>query len=142
MIVVDDLDPGFSIETDEADAGGFRLQGGLAGFFAPSNQTDQGLLVYQSFGGPPTEWSRYEQPTSWGRYRRTTALAPAGEGTTARSTGRSCRRTAAGESNSTCRRSRRCQPAPRACAVKCGSATEVETHHKEEGTTTAAYGSR
>ncbi len=81
MIVVDDLDPGFSIETDEADAGGFRLQGGLAGFFAPSNQTDQGLAVYQSFGGPPAEWSRYEQPTSWGRYRRTTALAPAGEGT-------------------------------------------------------------
>ena len=81
MIVVDDLDPGFSIETDEADTGGFRLQGGLAGFFAPSDQTDQGLLVYQSFGGPPTEWSRYAQPTSWGRYRRTTALAPAGEGT-------------------------------------------------------------
>ena len=80
MIVVDDLDPGFSVETDEADAGGFRLQGGLAGFFTPADQTDQGLPVYQIFGGPPTDWSRYEQPTSWGRYRRTTALAPAGEG--------------------------------------------------------------
>lgn len=79
-IVVDDLDPGFSVETDEAEAGGLRLQGGLAGIFAPVFETDQGLPVYSIFGGTPADWSRYEQPSSWGRYRRTTALVAKGEG--------------------------------------------------------------
>ena len=79
-IVVDDLDPGFSVETDEAEASGIRLQGGIAGFFAPAEETDQGLPVYNLFSGIPGSWSRYEQPLSWGRYRRTTALAPKGDG--------------------------------------------------------------
>ncbi len=79
-IVVDDLDPGFSVATDEAETGGIRLQGGLAGFFAPAVETDQGLPVYHLFTAIPGTWSRYEQPSSWGRYRRTTALVPKGEG--------------------------------------------------------------
>ena len=80
VIVVDDLDAGFSVETDTAEASGMRLQGGLAGLFAPAAETDQGLPVFQVFAGAPTTWSRYEQPSSWGRYRRTTALAPKGDG--------------------------------------------------------------
>ncbi len=79
-IVVDDLDPGFSVEADEAEADGMRLQGGLAGIFAPVLETDQGLPVYSIFGGTPADWSRYEQPSSWGRYRRTTALIAKGDG--------------------------------------------------------------
>jgi len=79
-IVVDDLDPGFSVVTDEAEASGLRLQGGLAGFFSPAEETDQGLPVYNLFSGIPSTWSRYEQPLSWGRYRRTTALVPKGDG--------------------------------------------------------------
>lgn len=79
-IVVDDLDPGFSVETDEAEASGIRLQGGIAGFFQPAEETDQGLPVYNLFSGIPSTWSRYEQPLSWGRYRRTTALVPKGDG--------------------------------------------------------------
>ena len=79
-IVVDDLDAGFSVETDEAEAEGIRLQGGLAGIFAPALETDQGLPVYSIFSGTPADWSRYEQPSSWGRYRRTTALIAKGDG--------------------------------------------------------------
>lgn len=80
VIVVDDLDPGFSVETDEAEDGGMRLQGGLAGFFAPPLEMDQGLPAFQMFGGAPSTWSRYEQSSSWGRYRRTTALVSQGDG--------------------------------------------------------------
>ncbi len=79
-IVVDDLDPGFKVVKDETKASGIRLQGGLAGFFSPAEETDQGLPVYDLFSGTPSTWSRYEQPLSWGRYRRTTALAPRGGG--------------------------------------------------------------
>ncbi len=80
IIVVDDLDPGFSIADNDADTGGFRLQGGLTGYFARTNETDQGLPIYESVFGPPTEWSRFAQPRSWGRYRRTTVVAPPGDG--------------------------------------------------------------
>jgi len=79
-IIVDDLDPGFSVVTDETEASGVRLQGGLAGFFSPVEETDQGLPVYNLFTAIPSTWSRYEQPSSWGRYRRTTALVPKGDG--------------------------------------------------------------
>ena len=80
VIVVDDLDPGFSVRNDEVEAGGLRLRGGLAGYFAPPTETDQGLPVYNLFTGTPSTWSRYDQPASWGRYRRTTALIAKGEG--------------------------------------------------------------
>lgn len=80
MLIVDDLDAGFSITDDEAGGGGLRLQGGLTGIFAPTIETDQGLPVYQSMFGPPREWSRYTQPRSWGRYRKTTVVGPAGDG--------------------------------------------------------------
>ena len=80
-IIVDDLDPGFAVVTDETEASGIRLQGGLAGLFSPGEETDQGLPVYNVFSGVPSTWSRYEQPLSWGRYLRTTALpSPAGMG--------------------------------------------------------------
>ena len=80
-IVVDDLDSGFSVESSDAGTDGLRLQGGLAGIFAPAAETDQGLPVYNLFTAIPSTWSRYEQASSWGRYRRTTALVAKGEGT-------------------------------------------------------------
>ena len=81
VIVVDDLDSGFSVSDEKtASDGGLRLQGGLAGYFAPPTELDRGLPVYRPFLGAPSEWSRYKQPQSWGRYRRTTVVGPAGDG--------------------------------------------------------------
>jgi ABC-type transport system involved in multi-copper enzyme maturation permease subunit len=75
-IVVDDLDPGFSVETDEADAG-MRLAAG--GFFAPPTEYDQGLPVIFTQTRPPV-WSRWNAPLGWGTYRRTTAGVGSGSG--------------------------------------------------------------
>ena len=78
-IVVDDLDEGFSIETDEADTG-VRLGGGLSTFFFPSGDMDQGLPEFQEFGPPPRGWSRRELDSSWGKYRHTIAMVRSGSG--------------------------------------------------------------
>lgn len=78
-IVVDDLDEGFSIETDEAD-NGIRLGGGLSTFFFPSGDMDQGLPEFQAFGPPPRGWSRRELDSSWGKYRHTIAMVRSGSG--------------------------------------------------------------
>ncbi|HVS16666.1 MAG TPA: ABC transporter permease subunit [Thermoanaerobaculia bacterium] len=78
QVVVDDLDPGFSVE-DGGEQGGLRLGGGLQGAFRPPEELDQGLPA-QRFGPPPGTWSRTELDTTWGRYRRTVALVAAGDG--------------------------------------------------------------
>ncbi len=80
-IVVDDLDPGFTVESDVAQTG-MRLAGGLSSFFVPPVDLDQGLPeVNQAFGLPATEWSRQEVPSSWGTYRHTIAMIRRGSGT-------------------------------------------------------------
>ncbi len=80
-IVIDDLDPGFSVESDE-DQNGVRLGGGLADLSASEVDMDQGL---PETGPPwtvsPSEWSRQEAPSSWGKYRHTVALVRPGAGT-------------------------------------------------------------
>ena len=78
-LVVDDLDPGFSVESDAAD-NGWRLSGGLSAAFVPLTDMDQGLPEASDFTGPMREWSRRETASSWGKYRHTVALAASGNG--------------------------------------------------------------
>ncbi len=78
-IVVDDLDPGFSVESDE-ERNGVRLAGGLSSFFVPPVDLDQGLPEANEIAGTPTEWSRRESSSSWGRYRHTMAVVRSGAG--------------------------------------------------------------
>lgn len=68
-ILVDDLDPGFSVQP------GFTALPGAPG------ELDEGLPVYQRLD-PVVEshWSRAEQPTSWGVYRKTIARVTPGDG--------------------------------------------------------------
>ncbi len=80
-IVVDDLDPGFTVETDEAE-NGVRLAGGLATFFTGVPDMDQGLPEASGFTGSPAVWSRREESSSWGKYRHTIALIRSGAGNT------------------------------------------------------------
>ena len=78
-IVVDDLDPGFSVEVDEEEE--FGLAASLAGAFIQIDM-DQGLPASNEF--LPTEnggWSRRELSASWGKYRHTIALVGRGGGT-------------------------------------------------------------
>jgi ABC-type transport system involved in multi-copper enzyme maturation permease subunit len=78
-IVIDDLDEGFSVESAEEESG-TRLRGGLASFFVPPVDMDQGLPEFSQAGLPPKEWSRRETPSSWGKYRHTIALVSSGSG--------------------------------------------------------------
>ena len=82
-LLVDDLDPGFRVESDTADDG-IRLGGGLASFFIGEVDMDQGLPEARAlaFQGTPTEWSRREESSSWGKYRHTIALVGQGAGDT------------------------------------------------------------
>ena len=77
MIVVDDLDDGFTV-VDGGGGSGLRLGGG------PDDDvpTDQGLPVANqlSFSRPPSRWSRRAASSAWGKYRHTLALVKAGEG--------------------------------------------------------------
>lgn len=73
-IVVDDLDPGFSIVESEK---GSWLR------FAGSNEdveTDQGLPVAETPWIPPSRWSRNTTATAYGKYRHTMAFVRAGSG--------------------------------------------------------------
>ena len=79
-IVVDDLDPGFAVESDEEE-NGVRLGGGLASFFVGVPDMDQGLPEASEFNGSNTEWSRREESSSWGKYRHTIAQIGSGSGT-------------------------------------------------------------
>ena len=78
-IVVDDLDPGFSVERDSAQ-NGLRLRGLGTVFLLPADM-DQGLPEYSDFATTAQgTWTRQELPLSWGRYRHTVARAAAGDG--------------------------------------------------------------
>ena len=77
-IVVDDLDAGFSVETDEDVATGE----GLWGLYRTDMEVDQGLPRHwwnleERLGGA---WSREEVYSSWGKYRHTMARAGPGDG--------------------------------------------------------------
>ncbi len=74
FIIVDDLDPGFSI-IKEKNGNGFRLSGKED----ESEVTDQGLPVTNQYRVPPT-WSRLPTVGSWGKYRHTLAAVRAGNG--------------------------------------------------------------
>ena len=74
-IVVDDLDPGFAI--DSRSGNDLRLG---ASATDPTADYDQGL---PSFTRQPGEWSRASIPTAWGRYRRSVAGVVSGDGATA-----------------------------------------------------------
>ncbi len=73
VVVVDDLDPGFSVEQDETGSG-FRLGGKSDG-----ENLDQGLPVLANFQ-PPADWSRRAMEEAWGQYRHTIAVIKAGKG--------------------------------------------------------------
>lgn len=73
-IVVDDLDPGFSVESDEVSSG-LRL----ASRFQPPQTFDRGLPLLADFR-PPKEWSRRILAGAYGKYRRTQAVIRAGQG--------------------------------------------------------------
>jgi hypothetical protein len=74
-IVVDDLDPGFSVE-ESGERGGFRLSGS-----ASNVEMDQGIPAHV-IGRRPAEWSRMTLPSAYGKYRHTLALVRSGDGDT------------------------------------------------------------
>ncbi|MYD98746.1 MAG: hypothetical protein F4X98_15360 [Gammaproteobacteria bacterium] len=68
-IVIDDLDPGFSVHPGFSDLRRERVD------------LDEGLPVYQRLDHVlESHWSRAEQPTSWGWYRKTVARVTPGDG--------------------------------------------------------------
>ena len=73
-VVVDDLDPGFSVEDR---AGDVRRRIGDARFGAGRRELDGGLPVATQRAG---EWSRATIATGWGRYRHTVAGSIPGDG--------------------------------------------------------------
>ena len=78
-IVVDDLDPGFSIASDENEHG-MRLGNALSRFGVPARNPGQVLPESDAFTGTPRDWSRREVSGSWGTYRHTVALTRRGTG--------------------------------------------------------------
>ena len=78
-IVVDDLDAGFTVETDEAD-NGVRLGGGLATFFTGAPDMDQGLPEVTGLPSSSAVWSRRQGGAHWGKYRHTTVIIRSGAG--------------------------------------------------------------
>ena len=60
-IVVDDLDPGFAVATD---------QGGPA----TTGEQDDGLPEYTMFADLPQDWTRLPVNSAWGRYRHTVTV--------------------------------------------------------------------
>ena len=78
-IVVDDLDPGFSV-VYETTADKDRYEQQAPNWLAGNVDMDQGLPAYDPFGLRPRGWMRIELPGSWGRYRHTVASAFPGDG--------------------------------------------------------------
>lgn len=74
-IVVDDLDPGFTVERRKGQREVPKRSRQAFGGNDPD--LDQGLPVDPT---TPGEWYRVTYPTSWGRYRHTVAGASAGDG--------------------------------------------------------------
>jgi hypothetical protein len=74
-IVVDDLDPGFTVEESQ-EKPWWRL-----GARSADVETDQGLPVVQPGAGRlPSRWSRLAVPRAWGKYRHTVAMVRGGTG--------------------------------------------------------------
>ena len=77
-IVIDDLDPGFSIEYDE---GAGPVIGGAGAGFAiavgaiASPDLDEGLPQFTPFTRSGGTWARQQHPAAWGKYRHTVARA-------------------------------------------------------------------
>lgn len=77
-VVVDDLDPGFSVETDAVTAVG---SGGFWERFLPDVQMDRGLPRYGRYlEDREGVWFRLQFPSGWGEYRRTVVRAVQGDG--------------------------------------------------------------
>ena len=77
-IVVDDLDPGFSVETDGHVAKG---EADLWGLYEREVELDQGLpWHWWNVVGRLSGWSREAVYSSWGKYRHTMARAAPGDG--------------------------------------------------------------
>ena len=74
-IVVDDLDPGFTVERRKGQRE--VPERSRQAFGGNDPDLDQGLSVEPT---TPGEWYRVTYPTSWGRYRHTVAGASAGDG--------------------------------------------------------------
>lgn len=74
-IVVDDLDPGFSVTRADA-ATGLRL-----GRETTTGDLDQGLPRVPERGAP-NQWSRAETASAWGKYRHTMVYLRPGDGAT------------------------------------------------------------
>ena len=77
-IVVDDLDPGFSVvyATPEDEA----RYGPEATWLTGELDIDEGLPVFNPFAVATGGWMRIEQPGTWGRYRHTVASTTSGGG--------------------------------------------------------------
>ena len=77
-IVIDDLDPGFTVEYDE---GAGPVVGGAGAGFAiavgaiASPDLDEGLPQFSPFTRAGGTWSRQPHPGAWGKYRHTVARA-------------------------------------------------------------------
>ncbi|MCY3821783.1 MAG: hypothetical protein OXH52_20925 [Gammaproteobacteria bacterium] len=72
-VIVDDLDPGFTVESDTEDEAGTNVLGSFAGIDA---ELDQGLLLFRPpFHTGGQDWVRQVMETGWGKYRRTTTRA-------------------------------------------------------------------
>lgn len=85
-VTVDDLDPGFSVESSRPQG----LLQRLRGYLAPGDRDihlDHGIPVFYELPGLKKSgasvrpsWSRQELASAWGRYRRTLARAPSDDG--------------------------------------------------------------
>ncbi len=82
VIVVDDLDPGFSVATtpNAENIGGFWWNR-----YGPQVAFDAGLPEFRRMSSRPRpgEWYRESAPWAWGKYRHTLVLASGGDGTRA-----------------------------------------------------------
>lgn len=85
-ITVDDLDPGFSVESSRPQG----LLQRLPGYVAQGGRDihlDQGIPVFYELPGLTSganvraSWSRQGFASAWGRYRQTLARTPSGDGT-------------------------------------------------------------
>ena len=77
-IVVDDLDPGFSIIYATPDDA--TRHAPAASWWMGDLDIDQGLPAYNPFAPPAGGWMRMEAPGTWGRYRHTVASTYKGSG--------------------------------------------------------------
>ena len=75
-LVVDDLDPGFTVEESGND-GPRSASGGSTASAVWNMEFDQGLPAYSR---RPGEWSRASIPSGWGKYRHTVVGSLPGDG--------------------------------------------------------------